>query len=153
MRERVDGDNLRDHGEVVDGHLLDERRRRRVQRHRDDPELRAEEQRGGVEPQHPRLHHHRHSRRAAAAAAGALLLHGHQQREPADGHRDGALGGACWRPGGVIGEEGRAQVQGEGGGEVFADEEDGGEGDEERHVHCFRFWSWGSKFGLWSGGW
>ena len=56
--------------EVVDGHLLDERRRR-VQRHRDDPEQqRAEEQLGGVEPQ-------RHQRCIDLVFGSSLIVRWH----------------------------------------------------------------------------
>lgn len=141
VRERGDRDGLGDPGQVVDGDH-DDRRRARVQRHGSGTEEeRAEEQRGGVEPQRPRLHRRALPRlrlmaMAAAGTGGRAALHGHQQHEPCDGHRDGALGGAGGRRrGAVVGQRG-ARVRREREGEVPADEEDGGEGDEEGHVHC-----------------
>ncbi|WVZ92604.1 hypothetical protein U9M48_038653 [Paspalum notatum var. saurae] len=147
MRERGDRDGLREPGEVLDGHADDGRPpRERVQRHGGGPEERAEEQRGGVEPQRPRLH--RRFRRALllltttllAAAAARALRGGDQQQEARDGHRDGELR----RAGGrghlaavmVVAREDGARADGEREGELPAQEEDGGEDDEERRVHC-----------------
>lgn len=56
VRERGDRDGLGDPGQVVDGDP-DDRRRALVQRHGGGTEEEhTEEQRGGVEPQRPRLH-------------------------------------------------------------------------------------------------